>query len=266
MTLTLTPTDNAGGSGMSGGQATTQYKIGTGSWKTGTTVDVPAPADHSGDGAQVVSYHSCDAAGNWETVKTVTVKIDTTAPTTTASGADALWHNTAVTLTLSPADNTGGSGMSGDSAATQYKIGTGAGQTGTTVDVPAPADHSGDGAQVVSYKSCDAAGNWETAKTVTVKIDTTPPTTIASGLQRAAGVVWQKQAGLVTLLAADSLSDVGRDLLHGRRRPGADLQRSLQRDRSGRPHDHLLVARQRRQHQLPPDRVRRHRQQGPARR
>ena len=133
VTLTLTATDNSGGSGMSGGSATTQYKIGTGSWQTGTTVVVPAPADHSGDGAQVVSYHSCDAAGNWETVKTVTVKIDTTSPTTDASGADDLWHNTAVTLTLTPTDNSGGSGMSGGSATTQYKIGTGSWTTGTTV-------------------------------------------------------------------------------------------------------------------------------------
>ena len=75
--------------------------------------------------------------------------------------------------------------------------------------VPAPADHSGDGAQVVSYQSCDAAGNWETAKTVTVKIDTTAPTTTAQGLQGTADTAWQKQAGLVTLLAADSLSGIG---------------------------------------------------------
>ena len=209
VTLTLTPTDNVGGSGMSGGQATTQYKIGTGSWQTGTTVVVPAPTNHSGDGAQVVSFHSRDAAGNWETVKTVTVKIDTTSPTTGVSGADALWHNSAVTLTLTPTDNTGGSGMSGGQATTQYKIGTGSWTTGTTVDVPAPANHSGDGAQVVSYQSRDAAGNWETAKTVTVKIDTTAPTTTAEGLQSTADSAWQKQAGLVTLLAADSLSQVG---------------------------------------------------------
>ena len=85
--------------------------------------------------------------------------------------------------------------MSGGSATTQYKIGTGDWQTGTSVVVPAPADHSGDGAQVVSYKSCDAAGNWETAKTVTVKIDTTAPTTTAAGLQATADTAWQKQAG-----------------------------------------------------------------------
>ena len=43
----------------------------------GTTAVIPAPADHSGDGPQTVSYKSCDAAGNWELVKTVVVRIDT---------------------------------------------------------------------------------------------------------------------------------------------------------------------------------------------
>ena len=41
------------------------------------------------------------------------VGVDTRPPTTTASGADALWHNAQVTLTLSPSDAAGGSGMSG---------------------------------------------------------------------------------------------------------------------------------------------------------
>jgi Carboxypeptidase regulatory-like domain/IPT/TIG domain len=101
---------------------------------------------------------------------------DLTPPTTTVFGADTLWHSTPVTLTLSAVDNAGGSGMSGGLAMTEYKIGDGPWLQGTTAVVPAPVDHSGDGPQTVSYKSCDAAGNWELVKTVVVRIDTTEDT------------------------------------------------------------------------------------------
>ena len=173
---------------------------------------------NSGAGSDLSSVACIDADHAWVVGQTGTILatttggrppvLDTTPPSTSVSGADDLWHNTAVTLTLTATDNAGGSGMSGGQATTQYKIGGGSWTAGTTVVVPAPANHSGDGAQAVTFQSCDAAGNWETAKSVTVKIDTAPPTTSASGLQDVAGVVWQKQPGLVTLLAADSLSDV----------------------------------------------------------
>ena len=100
---------------------------------------------------------------------------DAIPPTTTITGGDALWHNAQVSLALSAADNAGGSGMTGGEATTRYRIGNGSWKAGTTVIVPAPADHTGDGLQTVSYVSCDAAGNWETPKSVTVRIDTTAP-------------------------------------------------------------------------------------------
>jgi len=110
---------------------------------------------------------------------TLTATRDTTPPTTTVSGADSLWHNTAVTLTFSATDNSGGSGMSGGSACTEYKVDSGAWTTGTSVTISAPASHANDGLHTLGYRSCDAAGNWEKAKTVTVKIDTTGPITLA---------------------------------------------------------------------------------------
>jgi len=102
--------------------------------------------------------------------------VDTTPPTTSVSGVDALWHHSPVTLTLRASDNAGGSGMSGGQAKTEYKIdGALTWTTGTSVTVAAPADHSGDGSHTVSYRSTDAAGNVEATTICTVKIDTTSP-------------------------------------------------------------------------------------------
>ena len=101
---------------------------------------------------------------------------DTTPPTTTVSGCDANWHRTPVTLHFSATDNAGGSGVDH----TQYS--TDGGNNWTVADsvvVAAPADHLGDGVHTISYESVDNAGNWETAKTCQVKIDTTGPATYA---------------------------------------------------------------------------------------
>ena len=188
--VSLSATDDAGGSGV----AATYYTIDGGTQQT-----YSAPFTLL-DGRHTVTYWSVDEAGNVEGANSGYANVDTTPPTTTVSGADGLWHNSAVTLTLTPIDNSGGSGMSGGSATTQYKIGTGDWTTGTTVVVLAPADHSADGFQTVSYRSCDEVGNWETAQTVTVKIDTTPPAVAASGAKDGA---WLNHAVTITLSAAD---------------------------------------------------------------
>ena len=127
------------------------------------------------DGTWYFHVRAIDAAGAAGPTATYAVHIDTAPPVTTISGTDDLWHNEPVPLGLSATDAPGGSGMSGGQATTEYKIGSSAWTAGTSLTVPAPPDHSGDGVQTVSYRSCDAAGNWEAAKTATVKIDTTPP-------------------------------------------------------------------------------------------
>jgi len=129
-----------------------------------------------------------DNDGTWEQTTTGTIgqppsdpqepfipSPDTTPPTTTATGADALWHNTPVTVTFTAIDDPGGSGMSGGLAKTEYKLDSGFWTSGVSVTVPAPADHSGDGVHTLSYRSTDAAGNVEGAQSVTIKIDTTAP-------------------------------------------------------------------------------------------
>ena len=103
--------------------------------------------------------------------------IDTTAPTTTVSGADGLWHAKAVTLSFSAADNPGGTGV----AYTEYSLDRGPWVKGAKLTLAAPANHAADGIHSVHYRSADDAGNLEKAKSCTVKIDTTPPTTSVSG-------------------------------------------------------------------------------------
>ena len=102
---------------------------------------------------------------------------DATPPTTTVSGADHLWHRHSVTLHFTATDNAGGSGV----ARTLYTIDAGPWQTlvGSTLVIPAPADHRNDGRHTVSYRSTDNAGNSEVVKSCTVKIDTRGPQTLA---------------------------------------------------------------------------------------
>jgi photosystem II stability/assembly factor-like uncharacterized protein len=76
VSLTLTASDNAGGSGVDA----TYYQIDGGPWAKGASLTIAAPADHSADGPHTVSYYSTDLSGNAEAAKSVTVEIDTTRP------------------------------------------------------------------------------------------------------------------------------------------------------------------------------------------
>jgi len=71
-----------------------------------------------------------------------------TPPPTTASGVDAAWHRSPVTVTFSASDNPGGSSV----ARTEYKLDSGPWISATSCTVPAPANHSGDGEHTVSYR------------------------------------------------------------------------------------------------------------------
>ena len=97
----------------------------------------------------------------------VLMGLDATPPTIGVAGADALWHNKPVTLTITASDEQYGSGL----AYTEYMIDSGRWLIGNTVTV-GPSD--GDGEHTVSCRSVDLAGNQATAS-VKVRIDTTPP-------------------------------------------------------------------------------------------
>ena len=120
---------------------------------------------------------------------------DTEAPTTThtlspVDGSDG-WHVTNPTLTL--ATEAG--------ATTEYKLGDGAYQ-------PYTAPVMLDASATVSYRSKDAAGNVEEAKTVTVKVDKAAPVTTASSTPAPGADGWISGAAKVTLAATDAGSGV----------------------------------------------------------
>src|SRR5439155_7125695 len=127
-----------------------EYRLdGATSWTVGTVVAIAAPADHSNDGAHTIAYRSIDAAGNVEPERTTTVRIDTAAPAT-SDDAPAGWSNHGVTVTLAAAD--AGAGV----ASTELKLDAApAWSAGTSVTIPAPADHSNDGAHTITYRSTD---------------------------------------------------------------------------------------------------------------
>jgi photosystem II stability/assembly factor-like uncharacterized protein len=98
------------------------------------------------------------------------VNIDTTKPVTTlATPAPTRWVNQAVTLIYKVTDVAG-------VEATYSRVDGAAAVAGAELLLPAPLTHAGDGRFVVQYWSLDRAGNTETAKSVTVKIDTVRPT------------------------------------------------------------------------------------------
>lgn len=166
VSFSLTPTDS--GSGMTGGSAGTTYQIDGGALQSGTDLMV------AGDGEHTVTYSSSDNAGNVESVKTLTVRIDAAAPVT-GDDAPTAWQNTDTNVTLTPTDLL--SGMEGGLAGTTFELDGGATECGTSVHVAAPADHSSDGAHVIAYRSSDAVGNLEADKIATVLVDTLPPVT-----------------------------------------------------------------------------------------
>ncbi len=186
-TVTLTATDDTA-------VASTQFQLDTGDWTPYTE-----PISVTGDGVHTVWFRSTDEAGNVEDTKSVEVKVDTTAPVTTAAFApptDAGWHNGAVPVTLSAAD--AGSGVT----AVQWSL-----DGGAWTPYTAPVAVTGDGQHELLYRATDAAGNTETLKSAIIKIDSARPTVIVSGL--AQGQLYgDSQDVRVTFQAADPLSGI----------------------------------------------------------
>ena len=80
VTVTLTATDNPGGSGV----AAITYRLDGGAETivpgARTQVTIVAPADHANDGLHTLSFSATDNAGNDEVAQSLTVEIDTRPP------------------------------------------------------------------------------------------------------------------------------------------------------------------------------------------
>jgi hypothetical protein len=96
---------------------------------------------------------------------------DTQAPVTTAAGAaDNVWYKTGVTVNLSAADNTGGTGI--DFITYTLDGGAPVKVTGATAQVPV----AGEGQHTIQYAATDLSANTEVTHTLTLNIDGTSPT------------------------------------------------------------------------------------------
>src|SRR5205814_9983476 len=133
------------------GVARTEYQLDGGAWTA-----VREPFTVTGDGEHKVAYRSVDNAGNVEEARTVTVKVDATAPVTRASAAND--ERSGIKLvTLAATDAT--SGVAG----TEYSLDgrTWQAYTGRAVAVPMTSLN-----RTVRFRSTDVAGNVEADKTI----------------------------------------------------------------------------------------------------
>ena len=197
VTVPLTAGDT-GGSGLAG----TQYRLqGASSWTpaTGGQFVVAALPDHQNDGAVAYDYEATDRAGNVSDIGTCTVRIDTTAPVTTATVAqspvDGLYA-APVTVSLVATD-TGGSGV----ARVSYSIDGGAAVD--TSGATATATVSSAGSHTVSFWATDNAGNVEDSSQAANSLTFDVGADIAPQTTDDAPTGWVNTPQTVTLTATD---------------------------------------------------------------
>jgi hypothetical protein len=108
---------------------------------------------------------------NYQVTVEIAAPTDTAAPTTSHSLSGTAgnngWYVSDVKVTLTANDNEGGSGVK----ETKYRV-----NSGGWAAYSEPFTVSDEGENLIQYYSEDNAGNVEEAKSVTIKIDKTPPT------------------------------------------------------------------------------------------
>lgn len=171
VTVTLNATDNIGGAGIQN----ISYSLAGAQVSPPVTVANPAIVSINAEGITTLSYAATDNAGNTEPLKTLTIKVDRFAPVTTAVATPVPgpggWNKDTVTVALTSAENVGGSGVQNIT----YSL-TGAQGTSTVIaGNPASVAIVVQGITDVGYTASDLAGNTESSKSVTIKIDRSGP-------------------------------------------------------------------------------------------
>jgi large repetitive protein len=162
----------------------TYYSVDGSVFKEGSILTV------SGDGLHQVAYFSIDYAGNVEEVQTEIVKIDTQAPVS-ASNIEDKWYQDSVQVELAATDDFSGV------AATYHSL------DGIHFIEGSELVLEKDGIYELAYYSTDEAGNIETAKSQTVKVDRQSPVTTDNASEQ-----WYKENVDIILASEDNLSGV----------------------------------------------------------
>lgn len=194
-TLSGTPTTAPNGAGWYGDDVTIHWTAND-ALSGVNPATAPADAVLTGEGNAVTTAASvADRAGNLTSALSAPLKIDRTAPSTSATSPSD-WTNTDATVALSAAD-----GLSGV-AVTHYRVDGGPAQDGTSPVL------AGEGVHELEYWSVDRAGNEETHHTVEVKVDKTAPgiTHEVDPVANPAG--WHHSPVTVTFVCTDGLSGV----------------------------------------------------------
>lgn len=158
------------------------------------------------EGEHRLEYRSTDNVGNQDAVHTLSLITDTTPPITSLTSAgrpldssDALYISQPTAFELDAVD------MLSGVASREYRIDEGGWLPYAPFTVDDRTTH------VISFRSTDQVGNRETAKSVTIKIDKTPPvTTISVGSPQvtSSGATMVTDSTFFTLQAEDSQSGV----------------------------------------------------------
>jgi flagellar hook assembly protein FlgD len=168
------------------------------------SVPYAVPIALTTEGAHTLTYRATDRAGNLETLRTTTVRIDGTAPTSTGAtlagtmGAEG-WYTGPVTVTFAG----GSDGLSGF-LGYRWRVdggGPAISTTGTAV-VATSGDH------VLTWGAQDRAGNVESWKTLTFRMDVDAPVTTATVDGPGTDPGFYRGPVSVTLSAADPHSGV----------------------------------------------------------
>src|SRR3989454_2561076 len=186
VTVTLTATDD------SSGIAAIHFRTDSGAWQS-----YVSPFTVPSDGSHAIEYYSTDSSGNNEALRTVTVKIDSTAPSSLVAlagtqAADGSYISS-VDVTLASTDATSGIQSS------EYRVDGGAWRSYASV-FPV----SGNGTHTIEHHATDVASNVETAKSAVVRISGSsfgPPVTVLQATGSAGTNGWDVSPVNVTLTA-----------------------------------------------------------------